>query len=738
MARLRAQRQTRSLVVGEGKRVGSSRRWWTIFGGVVLAIALGVGLAEAAGWPFLVGPAQRWIAAKLDRRIDVAGSATEEGRVRIGLLGSARVQAPFLEVGAPTWSDEPYMVRANDAVLELAYGDLWHAWRGEPLRIRRLRADKLDVRIDRLADGRASWRFGTSTVEDPERVSRLPSFGELRVGEGTVLYRDAILEADLDARFSLVERDAASRGSAAASGQTAASAAGDAATTPGRPERTTAAPGPAGAASSAGTSGLELHASGKYRRLPLKIDLTTSGVVDAVGPDGDRLSQPVKLTATIGRARLRFDGIAGDALHLTRLKGRFDVAGPSLAAVGDPLGVTLPTTGPFKTRGTLEKQGDVWKADFDEAAIGESRLNGSFTYDRRPATPLLSGRLGGSRLVLADLGPVVGAPAPVGAAPAKKDARGRVLPDREFDLPSLRAMDADVAVDIAYLDLGTALLEPLKPLRAQIRLHEGVLTLADIDARTAEGRLSGILRLDGRGSKALWNADLQLAGVRLERWLHQTRKNDAPPYLSGFMDGQVKVGGAGKSTAEILGSLDGAMRFHLRNARVSHLAVEAAGLDPAQALGVLFKGDDALAIHCNVADLAVEKGLAKPRLFVIDTDDSTIWVTGTLSLQTEALDLTAVVSPKDFSPLALRTPIHVKGTFSNPAVSIDKGKLGAKVGAAALLSLLNPLAALIPLVDTGASEDAKKAAAQCASLAQRSNLAKVEQSPPAPGARKKK
>jgi hypothetical protein len=34
-----------------------------------------------------------------------------------------------------------------------------------------------------------------------------------------------------------------------------------------------------------------------------------------------------------------------------------------------------------------------------------------------------------------------------------------VLPDRRFDLPSLRAMEANVLIDVAYLDLGTALLE---------------------------------------------------------------------------------------------------------------------------------------------------------------------------------------------------------------------------------------------------------------------------------------
>ncbi len=87
-----------------------------------------------------------------------------------------------------------------------------------------------------------------------------------------------------------------------------------------------------------------------------------------------------------------------------------------------------------------------------------------------------------------------------------------------------------------------------------------------------------------------------------------------------------------------------------------------------------------------------------------------------MSLRTEALDLRAVVSPKDFSPLTLRTPVQVRGTLGDPAVSLDFGKLAGKAGAAALLSLLNPLAAMIPFIDPGAGKEARQAGAECAAL----------------------
>lgn len=327
--------------------------------------------------------------------------------------------------------------------------------------------------------------------------------------------------------------------------------------------------------------------------------------------------------------------------------------------------------------------------------------------------PLLSGRLGGARLVLADLGPAVGAPA-AGAPAATRD--DRVIPDRRFDLPSLRAMDANVLVEISVFDAGTSLIEPLSPVRAHILLADGVLSISDFDGRTADGRVLGYLQLDGRGTQALWTADLRALGIDLSQWLRLKRNGDAPPYLSGKLDGLVKVTGRGRSSAEILGSLNGDIRAHLRDAAVSHVAIEVAGLDVAQALGVLVKGDDALPILCNVADLDVVNGVATPKVFIVNTRDSTVWIDGTVSLKSEALDLRAVVSPKDFSPLTLRTPVHVGGVLGKPKVSLEMGKLVGKAGAAALLALLNPLAAIVPFVDPGARDAAARAAAQCSGL----------------------
>jgi uncharacterized protein involved in outer membrane biogenesis len=268
------------------------------------------------------------------------------------------------------------------------------------------------------------------------------------------------------------------------------------------------------------------------------------------------------------------------------------------------------------------------------------------------------------------------------------------------------------------VDLNTRFIEALRPLHVRLLLDGGKLTFKDLDARTGQGRLVGEVSLDGRGEIAMWRTDLSWDGVLLERWIRQVRAGGAPPYVSGRLNGKASLAGQGLSTAEILATLKGQVRAELHDGAVSHFAVEVAGLDVAQGLVVLAKGDDRLPVRCAVADLVAQNGVLRPRVLVLDTIESAIWVDGSLSMADESLDLRAVVSPKDFSPLTLRTPLRVRGRFAAPEVSLEKGPMAAKLAGALLLALLNPLAGLIPLVDTGDAQAAARSAAGCRSLMQ--------------------
>jgi uncharacterized protein involved in outer membrane biogenesis len=657
-------------------------------GTVILALSGVFTFCESQGWPFLARPLQdlfkRYTGRELALVAPTTSTASDTHNFQLHFFGGIELQTKWLQIASAPWSQDPYLVAAKDVELRLRYSDLWHAYRGGTLILRSLSASTLEAYLQRLSDGRASWQISDVQSASP---AALPQIESLSLQVGQLHYDDTPLGLSMRARLALA--------SAAAPG----------------PSATASAPPHA---DSRDHQVLSVEATGHYAQNAFRLNLVSSGAlpweVRAGVDSGNGVHSTVSIQATVGHASLDFDGSAEDLLHLQGLNGKYTLQGPSLAAVGEPLGLTLPTTGAFGLRGTLLRAGSVWTTDVQHADIGNSRLDGHFVLDTAQVVPRLTGRLGGKLLALKDLGPAVG-------VQAQSDGnQSHVLPARPFNLAALRAMNADIDVAIDSLDLNTRFLEPLRPLSAQLQLTNGVLTLKDIDARTGQGHLRGTVALDGNRDRALWVAALRWDAVQLGQWIRQTRRAGMPAYLSGELRGHANLHGEGRSTAEILGSLQGDLGTAVHNGRVSHLLIEAGGLDIAEAFGVLVSGDDALRLDCANIDLQIVAGAVTPRLAVFDTADSTVWADGTLSLRTEMLDLRAVVAPKDFSPLTLRSPLHVTGTFAKPLVSVEKGPLGVKLGSALLLALINPLAGLIPLLDTGNKYAAQRHAAECRDL----------------------
>jgi uncharacterized protein involved in outer membrane biogenesis len=641
-----------------------------------LAALLGVAaIGEAQGWPFLAAPAQRWLSTRLDRPVTLAGA--DGLGFQLHLWGGIGLSVDELRVGSPAWSTVGPLLEADDLRLSLRWRDAL-AWRpGQALPLQTLTANRLNLQLQRLSDGRANWTFETvDAVPAPSPTTPRPltdrvTVQQLAVVAGHIQLQDAVLALQLDGQFN---------------------------------QRT--AP-----------NTLNGEASGTYRgravRATLRAGNPSGWLADAQAPDA-----PVSMTLSVlaGRASLDFVGQVRRLLNQPTVSGRYRVSGPSLAAVGEPLGLTLPQTRRFALSGRLMHAGTRWSTVVDQATVGDSQLGGAFVYDRVPGQlPLLAGRLTGQALMLQDLGPAVGGATET--TPKTVRASGRVLPDRHFNLPSLRAMNANVLVALDKLDFGTAQLQAAAPVRAHIALSHGVLAIERLQLTLARGVLTGRVQLDGREAVARWEVDLVGRNLLMEQWLRATQRTGQVPYASGRLNGQLSLAGSGNSTAKLLASADGRLRVHWRDGQVSHLLVEAAGLDVAQALGVLIVGDNALPVNCGAADVQLKNGQATPQLMLVDTRDSLLWVDGSVSLASEKLQLLAHVQPKDWSPLSLRTPLHIDGTLGAPTLSLDKPKLLQRALPAALLALVSPLVALLPLMDVGANPG--PSAAGCQALVQR-------------------
>lgn len=666
---------------------------WALGLPVVLAVAAVAG-GEATGWAVLQRPLQQALA-------DAAGVAiTVESPFRLRLIGSPRLSVGRLVVAPAHALPVPHLADAREVTLRWNWRDI-RAWRaGGALRLQSVQARSLDAHLLRLPDARASWQIGPPDAPDataaPPVPRPLPRFGELQVRQAWLRLDDRPLQTRVDLQLQGVEGEAL----------------------------------PAGAA-----AGYRASARGHHRGLPLDLQVTSGGVLPLVQerePGDPAPAVPLGVAGRVGVAQLQFEGEAGALLGPRRLNGSLRFSGPSLGPIGTALGLTLPQTPPFDIQGLINHADGVWQLQADRLAVGRSRLNGDFRFDTRAQPGRLTGRLSGPRLALRDLAPAVGRDGQVAPAP------GRVLPPRVFDLPSLRAMDADLQVAVEALDLGTPGLAPLADLHTRVRLQGGVLRLEQLRAGVAGGQVTGMTGLDARQVPARWDLDLSFTAVDVAGWLRAVRtpageakagaatpsaaalRRDrrqarqqaqqgvrAPPraYLTGVLNGHIKATGAGRSTAEILGSLDGQAQLSLRDGTLSHLATEALGLDIAEALGVVIRGDKPLPLRCAYVDLVLQRGVVRPRTAVVDNADSTVRLAGQIDLGRETLDLQVVTRPKDFSPLALRSPIRVRGTLAAPVVGIESGRLASRVlGALALGAAAGPLAGALPLVDPGTDE----------------------------------
>ena len=673
--------------------------------------------AEACGWPFLAQPAARWLAQRLGRTVSLAAPEDGAGGFHLTLLGSPKLTLAHATLGNADWAKPGPMLDIHDLQLQWRWADLWQAYtapaepaassqQAQALRIRSLVVGSLALQLQRGSDGRANWQnIGTTTATAPASPTPAVRFDHLQLGRSTAQLTDALQQLDLLAELQVQPRDTAATPNAAALLD----------------------------------GGLQLSATGHYRKLPVSAKLRTSAAQSTSASQSTSDAQPfsaasptsapdsaaarmapiqLQLQASVGRAKLDFNGQVLDALGSQGLQGRYSVSGPSLAAVGEPLHLTLPATRAFAMTGRLVRQGTRWSTVVDKATVGSSRLAGEFTFDHPPGgVPLLAGRLRGAALLLQDLGPAVGLPTEPGEADPRR--AGRLLPDRRFDLPSLRAMNANILVNLDRLDPGTNVLQPVAPLQAHLLLQAGVLDLQDIDAHLAQGRIRGNIQLDGRQPLARWQAQLTGTGLDLAQWVTPLKRPGGPPWASGRLGGRLDVQGHGRSSAELLASANGRLLLHLADGSVSHLAVEAAGLDLAQGLGLLLRGDDNLPVTCGAGDLLIKNGVVTPQVLMVDTRDSTLWLAGSVSLATEQLALTANVAPKDWSPLALRSPLHLDGTLAKPVLSLDKPALLQRLVPAALLALVNPLAALLPLIDLGGPDGGVAAITACRDAAAR-------------------
>jgi hypothetical protein len=115
--------------------------------------------------------------------------------------------------------------------------------------------------------------------------------------------------------------------------------------------------------------------------------------------------------------------------------------------------------------------------------------------------------------------------------------------------------------------------------------------------------------------------------------------------------------------------------------------------------------EDVTDMNCIVAHIGLKEGVAEIEDLMLDTQRITIAGSGVLNLETEALDLLIAPRPKRASLVSLANPVTIRGTLSEPEVSVARIPRRRRLaGTGILAGLINPAFLLFSFSDTGTGQ----------------------------------
>ena len=640
--------------------------------GAILLTAAIVIFLVLFDWNWFRGPVGRLASARLNREVVITGDL----RVHPWSF-SPKVEAYDVRVAQPDWAAKADP-KGSPAGTPMAKVDriavqikLLPLLKGDVI-LPLLSVDRPDVRLLREASGQANWTFGDPKA--PKKPLKLPAIQHFIINDGQLRYEDQ-------------QRDIFFLGTVSSNEH----------------------------ASSDGRGKFVLEGKGQLNRAPFTA-LVTGGPLLNISPNRP---YPFDARVDAGSTHVTARGDITKPFDLGRFETQVSVSGTDLNRLYALTGLTLPNTPPYKISGHLTRKGERFDFNKLTGRVGDSDVSGDLFVLMGKERPYLEADLQSKRLDFDDLGSLVGAAPATGRGETasagqkveagQRDATQRLLPDATLQVERVKAMDAKVKYRALAVNAPNL---PLKKVRVDLTLEKGVLTLDPIAFTFSRGDLSGKVRLDANPKVPRTDLDMRLTNAKLEDFIPIKNSNGQPAIEGGVM-ARAKLTGYGNSVHRAASSANGQVTLVSPKGQIRQAFAELLGVNASKGLLLLLSKDNReTSVRCAVADFTVKDGIMRSNQIVADTGVVLAKGKGTIDLQNERLDIKIDGDSKKPRLVRLFIPISIKGPFMAPKVGLDASGAVAQGGiAAALGTLVTPLAALLPFVTGGEAKDA-----DCASL----------------------
>ncbi len=613
------------------------------------------------GWNWLRGPIERMTLDKTGRELAISGDL----ELKFG-WPLPRIHAGAVTFANPGWAREKQMVAADAVEIAIDLPQLLL----RNIVLPEVRLERPVVFLEQGSGGRKNWLLDLNQQDEQARIR----IDRLMLDNGRLGYDDAGQKTSI--------RSELSTGLSTLNTQ------------------------PAGA-------GLTFTAQGQYKGMPLKARGNGGPVL---GLRDESTPYPLKADLTVGHTGVKVDGTITSLLKFSAMDMRLALRGESLAQLFPLLGIAFPETRAYVTNGHIVHSERTWRYEKFSGRIGDSDIAGTFQVDTGGKRPAMKADLVSKLLDFADLGPLIGArpgsvqaakqaapPPSQTAAPITaqvRPAQARVLPDIPFKTDRWDSVDAEVTLKASTIRRAKEL--PLEDLVTHLSLRDSVLTLDPLNFGAAGGHLNAVISLDGRKDPIQAHAQVRARKILIAKLFPTVELSKTS---IGQVNGEFDLAGKGNSVGRMLASSNGKVGLVVAGGEISKMMMEKVGLHLWEILELKVTGDKLVKLRCGVADFDVKEGIMHTDALIFDTEVTTIVGTGSIDLGQEKLDLTLNQKTKNTSPVALRSPIYIRGSFAKPDVEVDKGRVAVRALGAIALGIVNPLLALIPLIDAGPGKD---------------------------------
>lgn len=618
------------------------------------------------GWNWARVPMQNLVAHKTARVLVIGGDLD----VKLG-WPAPHIIAKSVTLSNPAWAKQKQMLTADEVVFSI---DLLRLFKSEVV-FPEVRLTKPAVFLELAEDGRKSWLLDLQQKDEQAR----PLIGQLTLDNGALDYDDTKQNTSIHAQLSTKNNSLANSDSS---------------------HTKDIKLNINDAKLNVGSNTIVFNASGLYKGATLKAEGTGGSVLSL---HDQNTPYPLKFDATIANTTVKGDGSITSLLKLTAIDMQLAIRGENLASLFQLFNIVFPDTHAYHVDGHIKHSDKLWQFEKLSGVIGKSDIAGTMQFETGGTRPMMRGVLTSNLLDLKDLGPVIGAKKIRVSSKTANNApkvikidNQHILPNQPFNTDRWNSVDADVSLKAKSILRDKAL--PLENLVVHLKMQNSLLTLDPLDFGFAGGHLNGQITLNGQKDPIQAHAKVNVRKVVLSKIFPTINLAHSSV---GQINGDFDLSGQGNSVDRMLANANGRVSLVVAQGKVSKLLIEKIGLHLPEILQLKLAGDKTIKLNCAVADFGVKNGVMQTNALILDTEISTIVGTGNVSLNQERLDLTLNPKTRNTSIVALTTPIYVTGTFSNPIIQVNKGKIAARGLGAIALGLLNPLLALIPLLDAG-------------------------------------